>query len=101
EAFSSWFSASPFEQGVQLQRMFGPYAVWYWALILCNVLIPQALWSRRIRSSPAALFVIALVVNTGMWLERYIIVVTSLSRDFVPSSWGLYSGTIWDWMTFI
>ncbi|HVS34411.1 MAG TPA: NrfD/PsrC family molybdoenzyme membrane anchor subunit, partial [Gemmataceae bacterium] len=101
EAFASWFSANPFERGIQLQRMFGPNAFWYWALIFCNVLTPQALWSRRVRSSPPALFVIALVVNTGMWLERYIIVVTSLSRDFVPSSWGLYSGTIWDWMTFI
>jgi Ni/Fe-hydrogenase subunit HybB-like protein len=101
EAFAAWFSDNPFDRAIQLQRMFGPYAFWYWMLILCNILLPQALWSRRVRSSPAALFVIALIVNTGMWLERYIIVVTSLARDYVPSSWGLYSGTIWDWATFI
>ncbi len=101
DLMSAWFSKNPFEQAVMLNRMFGPNAFWYWSLMFCNILTPQALWSRRVRSSPAALFVIALIVNTGMWLERYIIVVTSLSRDFVPSSWGLYSGTIWDWMTFI
>jgi molybdopterin-containing oxidoreductase family membrane subunit len=101
EAFAGWYSSNPFDRAIQIQRMFGPYFFWYWMLIACNIVIPQALWSRRVRSSPLALFVIALVVNTGMWLERYIIVVTSLARDFVPSSWGLYSGTIWDWATFI
>jgi molybdopterin-containing oxidoreductase family membrane subunit len=101
EAFAGWYSDNPFERAIQLQRMFGPYAFWYWLLILCNIVAPQVLWSRRVRSSPTALFVIALIVNTGMWLERYIIVVTSLARDFVPSSWGLYSGTIWDWATYV
>ena len=101
EAFGAWYSGNPFERDVQLNRMFGPYAVFYWALITCNIVLPQALWSRRVRSSPMTLFVIALIVNTGMWLERFIIVVSSLSRDFVPSSWGLYSGTIWDWATFV
>ena len=101
EVFGAWFSGNPYEQAVMLNRLFGPYAYLYYALIFCNVLTPQLLWSRRIRSSPAALFVIALIVNTGMWLERYVIVVISLSRDFIPSSWGLYSGTFWDWATFI
>src|SRR5207237_3164468 len=73
----------------------------YWALILCNIVIPQALWFKRVRSNVAALFAIAIVVNIGMWLERFVIVITSLHRDFLPSSWGMYSPTIWDWGTFI
>ena len=101
EAFAGWFSGNPWERAIMVNRAFGPLAFWYWALIVCNILIPQALWLKRVRSSPAALFVIALVINTGMWLERFVIVVISLSRDFVPSSWGLYSGTVWDWMTYI
>ena len=66
----------------------------------CNILIPQLLWSRRVRMSVPAVFVIALVVNVGMWLERFVIVVTSLTRDFVPSSWGMYYPTVWDWSTY-
>jgi molybdopterin-containing oxidoreductase family membrane subunit len=81
--------------------MTGPYAPCYWALITCNILIPQVMWMERVRRSVPALFVIAIIVNVGMWLERYIIVVTSLHRDFLPSSWDMYSGTIWDWATFI
>ncbi|HKB11107.1 MAG TPA: hypothetical protein VKD69_10645, partial [Vicinamibacterales bacterium] len=77
------------------------YAPYYWALILCNIVIPQVLWFRRVRSSVAALFVIAIIVNIGMWLERFIIVVTSLHRDFVPAAWGNYAPTFWDWSTFI
>jgi len=100
EAFTAWYSADKFEVFVPLNRMTGPYAGWYWSLILCNVVIPQALWLRRVRRSPAMLFVIALVVNIGMWLERFVIVVTSLHRDFLPSSWGMYSPTFWDWATF-
>jgi molybdopterin-containing oxidoreductase family membrane subunit len=70
-------------------------------LIACNVLAPQILWLRKARSNVLLLFVLSLVVNTGMWLERFIIVVTSLSRDYVPSSWGMYYPTIWDWATYI
>src|SRR5437660_8394704 len=81
--------------------MMGPYAVQYCALIACNVLAPQFLWIKKVRVSPTALFVVALIVNLGMWLERYVIVVVSLSRDFMPSSWGMYSGTIWDYATFV
>ena len=73
---------------MMLNRLFGPYAPLYWALLLCNVLVPQVLWLRRMRSNVLALFVVAMVVNIGMWLERFIIVVTSLHRDFLPSSWG-------------
>src|SRR5207244_5309069 len=82
-------------------RMTGPYGWTYAALILCNVITPQALWFRRVRTTPLMLFTIAIIVNIGMWLERFIIVVTSLHRDFLPSSWGMYSPTIWDWSTFV
>jgi molybdopterin-containing oxidoreductase family membrane subunit len=80
--------------------MTGPYAPAYWSLIFCNIVVPQLLWFRRVRTNVAALFAISLVVNVGMWLERFIIIVTSLSRDFLPSSWGMYAPTFWDWSTF-
>src|SRR3984893_5585836 len=100
EMFIAWYSADKFEMFVPWNRMTGPYGIFYWALILCNVVIPQALWFRRVRMKPSALFVLAIIVNIGMWLERFVIVVTSLHRDFLPSSWGNYSPTIWDWSTF-
>ena len=84
-----------------INRAAGPYAVFYWALLLCNIIVPQALWSARVRSNVLALFVIAIIVNIGMWLERFVIVVTSLHRDFLPSSWGMYLPTIWDLATFV
>src|SRR6266480_4960758 len=99
EGFMSWYSGDIFEQYMMVNRMFGPYAWSFWALMLFNVLIPQALWSRRIRTNPLLLFLVALSVNLGMWLERFVIVITSLHRDFVPSSWGMYFPTIWDWAT--
>ena len=101
EAFTAWYSASPYESYMILNRFSGPYAPVYWSLIFCNVLVPQGLWFQRVRSNIPALFSIAMVVNVGMWLERYIIIVTSLHRDFLPSSWGMYSGTVWDWATFV
>ncbi|HUI25418.1 MAG TPA: NrfD/PsrC family molybdoenzyme membrane anchor subunit [Candidatus Kryptonia bacterium] len=101
EAFTAWYSASPYEGYMMSNRFHGPYAPMYWSLIFCNVFTPQFLWFARVRSSIAALFAISMVVNVGMWLERYIIIVTSLHRDFLPSSWGMYSGTFWDWSTFI
>ena len=100
EMFIAWYSGDPFEMFVPWNRMTGPYGVVYWLLILCNVVVPQALWLRRVRASVPLLFGIALVVNAGMWLERFVIVVTSLHRDFLPSSWGMYWPTIWDWATF-
>ena len=101
ETFIAWYSGSAYEQFMVMNRMKGPYAPYYWALIVCNVVTPQVLWSGRVRRCVPALFVISLIVNVGMWLERYIIVVTSLHRDFLPSSWGMYSGTFWDWSTYI
>jgi Ni/Fe-hydrogenase subunit HybB-like protein len=101
EAFFAWYSANPNEAYMMANRATGPYAPFYWLLLICNGVVPQLLWSPRLRASVPLLFVISLVVSLGMWLERYIIVVTTLHRDFLPSSWGMYSGTIWDWATFI
>ena len=101
ETFIAWYSGEPYEEFVFLNRMTGPYAGAYWTLIFCNVLVPQVLWSKRVRGNVIALFVVALVVNVGMWLERFIIVVTSLHRDFLPSSWDMYSPTFWDWATYL
>jgi Ni/Fe-hydrogenase subunit HybB-like protein len=100
ELFMAWFSGNLYEAYTMKNRMTGPYAILYWGLILTNILIPQALWFRRVRASVPALFVISLSVNIGMWLERFIIVVTSLHRDYMPSIWRMYYPTIWDWATF-
>jgi Ni/Fe-hydrogenase subunit HybB-like protein len=97
ETFIAWYSGDIFERYMMMNRMFGPYGWMYWLLILFNILIPQALWISGARTSPIALFLIAISVNIGMWLERYVIVVVSLSRDFLPSAWGMYSGTIVDY----
>jgi Ni/Fe-hydrogenase subunit HybB-like protein len=99
ETFMAFYSGSPFDRYMIMNRMTGPYGMVYAALILCNIVIPQSLWFRRVRSNVAALFVVALVVNIGMWLERFVIVVTSLHRDFLPSSWGMYYPTVWDYIT--
>lgn len=101
EAFTAWYSGSEYEGFMILNRMTGPYAPVFWALMLCNVIVPQFLWFERFQSKVGALFVIAMFVNVGMWLERFVIVVTSLHHDFLPSSWDMYAGTIWDWATYI
>jgi len=101
EAFMGWYSGDKYEQYAIWNRMTGPYKHYYWSLILCNILSPQLLWFERVRRSPLALWLLALVVSIGMWLERFVIIVTSLHRDFLPSSWGMYSGTIWDWSLFL
>jgi Ni/Fe-hydrogenase subunit HybB-like protein len=101
EAFMAWYSVDPFDRFMLWNRLTGPYAPVYWTLILCNIVIPQALWFTRVRTNVAVLFIIALVVNIGMWLERFVIVVTSLHRDFLPSAWGNYAPTFWDLSTFI
>lgn len=99
EFFMAWYSGSPSELYGLMNRAFGPYAWVFWAVLFCNVVSIQALWSARVRVSPVALFVISLVVNLGMWLERFMIVVVSLHRDFIASSWGMYYPTFWDWAT--
>jgi hypothetical protein len=78
---------------------YGPYAWTYWMLLLCNFIVPQVLWSKRLRRNIAVLFTVAMFVNVGMWLERFVIIVTSLHRDFLPSSWEMYYPTMWDFMT--
>ena len=101
EAFLAWYGGNTYEQAMMANRVSGPYAWSYWLLVLCNVLTPQLLWLKRVRSSVVLLFVICLIVNVGMWLERFVIVVTSLSRDYLPSAWHSYSGTIWDWSLYV
>jgi hypothetical protein len=97
ETFMAFYGGNPYESYMMTNRFVGPYAPFYWALIFCNAVSIQTLWFEKVRSSPAALFVIAIIVSIGMWLERFIIVVTSLHRDYLPSSWGMYWPTIWDW----
>ncbi len=101
ETFMAWYSGSTYEAYMMKNRFAGPYAAWYWALIACNVLIPQVLWVKRVRNSIAAIFAVSLVVSVGMWLERYIIVVVSLHRDFLPSSWGMHSPTFFEVSMFV
>ena len=101
EIFIAWYSGNQFEQFMIVNRITGPYRNHWYALILCNALVPQLLWSRTLRRKPVIVWFVAMFVNVGMWLERFIIVVTSMHRDFLPSSWGMYSGTFWDWATFI
>jgi len=101
ETFMTWYSGNIYEQYLMWNRIFGPYWFMYWALLLFNILLPQVLWFRTVRARPLVLFIIAICVNIGMWLERYVIVVVSLSRDFMPSAWGRYSATVWDYGVFI
>jgi Ni/Fe-hydrogenase subunit HybB-like protein len=101
EIFLSWYSKDEFEWFMTRNRMFGPYWMVFWSVMLLNVVAPQFLWSRRVRRSPTALFLVSMAVNVGMWVERYMIVVTSLTRDFMPSAWGQYAATVWDYAVFI
>lgn len=101
EAFYGFYSANQYESYMIQNRMMGPYAPFYWALIFCNALAPQIFWFKKIRTNLTALFVMSIIVNIGMWLERFIIIVTSLHRDFLPSSWGMYAGSFWDWSLYI
>ncbi|RIK39597.1 MAG: hydrogenase [Chloroflexi bacterium] len=101
EIFIGWYSGLEAEWYMTVNRALGPYAPAFWAMIIANVAVIQLLWSRRLRTNLVVLFVISLIVNVGMWLERFVIVVTSLHRDFVPAAWGMYSPTFWDWSTYI
>jgi len=97
EFFIAWYSGVEFERYVFLNRAFGPYWWSYWIMFSCNVFIPQIFWSKRARRSIPVMFVISLFVNIGMWFERFVITVTSLHRDFLPSSWAYYVPTFYDW----
>ena len=96
EFFIAWYSGSPYEGFVFLNRAFGPYGWSYWIMISCNVIIPQLFWLKFCRRSIPVMFIISIFVNIGMWFERYVIVVTSLHRDFLTSSWGLFDLTFFD-----
>jgi molybdopterin-containing oxidoreductase family membrane subunit len=96
EFFVAWYSGNPYELYVFINRATGEYAWAYWTMVSCNVLVPQLFWWKRVRQSTAALFVISIFVNIGMWFERFVIIVTSLHRDFLPSSWDYFRPTIWD-----
>jgi Ni/Fe-hydrogenase subunit HybB-like protein len=101
EAFMAWYSADHWEAFTFWNRMFGPMGWSYWVLVSCNLFIPlTTLWSRKLRTNMLYMFLLSIVVNTGMWFERFVIVVTSLTRDFLPSSWGTYYPTKWDYMTY-
>src|SRR5271156_50733 len=100
EFFLSEYSGNKFDVFLVDQRLHGPYNHYYFALILCNILTPQLLWFQKVRTNIAMLFIMSLIINLGMWLERFVIVVISLTRDFMPSAWGRYSATFWDYSTF-
>jgi molybdopterin-containing oxidoreductase family membrane subunit len=101
EIFMAWYSGNWYEQFMILNRIQGPYKYHWYALILCNLVVPQVVWLKKVRNSPLAIWIIAMFVNVGMWLERFVIIVTSLHRDFLPSSWGIYHGSKWDWSVFV
>jgi len=101
EAFMGWYGGDRYDAFTLWNRLHGPYAPCYYALLACNIFIPQLLWIRKLRTSPVALFLVSGVILVGMWLERFVIVVMSLHRDFLNSSWGAYYPTRWDWMTYI
>ena len=101
EAFMGWYSGNRYDAFLLWNRLHGPYAFFYYLLLLCNIGIPQVLWIKKLRTSPGWLFLISGIILMGMWLERFIIVVVSLHRDFLTSSWGMYYPTRWDWMTYI
>ncbi|HEV2855709.1 MAG TPA: NrfD/PsrC family molybdoenzyme membrane anchor subunit [Thermoanaerobaculia bacterium] len=94
EIFVAWYGGNPYERAAFWNRATGPYAWAFWTMMTCNLIVPQFLWSRRLRTSVPVLFVLSLLVNVGMWFERFVIIVTSLHRDFLPSSWTMYKPTI-------
>jgi molybdopterin-containing oxidoreductase family membrane subunit len=102
EQFGSWYAGDKVERYTYWNRIsaFDQYAFVSWAVFFCNTVAPQVLWSKRVRRSEAALVVVSIVVLVGMWLERFMIFVQSLHRDFLPSSWGMFKPTIWDYLTY-
>ena len=98
EFFTAWYSGNPYELYAFLNRALGPYAWAYWIMVSCNVISPQIFWSKKARTSIPILFTVSIIINIGMWFERFVIIVTSLHRDFLPSSWGYFSPTVWDVM---
>jgi molybdopterin-containing oxidoreductase family membrane subunit len=99
EFFIAWYSASMYEGFTFINRAFGQYGWAYWTMITCNVLSPQLHWFKKVRTNPWATLAIGVVINIGMWFERFVIICTSLARDFLPSSWHYYVPTLFDYMT--
>jgi molybdopterin-containing oxidoreductase family membrane subunit len=101
EFFIAWYSGVTYEKAAFINRAMGPYAWAYWTMFLCNVISPQFFWSKKMRTSITASFILSIIVNIGMWFERFVITVTSLAQDFLPSSWGYYSPTWVDILTYV
>jgi molybdopterin-containing oxidoreductase family membrane subunit len=101
EFFTAWYSGNEVELYAFLNRARGEYAWAYWTMVTCNVLVPQILWFKRCRTHMGVLFVASIFINIGMWFERFVIVITSLHRDFLPSSWDYFRPTFWDVTTLI
>jgi Ni/Fe-hydrogenase subunit HybB-like protein len=101
EFFIAWYSGNPYERFTFINRAFGPYWWAYWIMISCNVLSPQVFWFKKFRTTPALMFVISIFINIGMWFERFVIIVTSLHRDYLPASWGYFKPTWVDICTFV
>jgi len=93
EWMSAWYGGHAEERFTFVNRATGPYAWAFWTIVVCNMAVPQLLWLRRVRTSPAALLPISILINIGMWFERFVIIVTSLHRSYLPSSWVMYTPT--------
>jgi Ni/Fe-hydrogenase subunit HybB-like protein len=100
ELFMAWYSGDPIERSTHWDRLTGTYAPIFWAVLFCNVIVPQVFWSRRMRASIPVLFAVSILVNIGMWCERFVIVVQSLSHEYLPSMWRTYAPTKWDVATY-
>ena len=101
EFFIAWYSNNTYESFAFVNRAFGPYAWAYWIMISCNVIVPQLFWSKKLRNSLPVLFIASIFANIGMWFERFVIVISSLSRDYLPANWDYYTPTIWDVTLFL
>jgi len=101
EFFIAWYSNNTYESFAFVNRAFGPYAWAYWIMISCNVIVPQLFWSKRLRNSLPVLFIASIFANIGMWFERFVIVISSLSRDYLPANWDYYTPTMWDVSLFL
>ena len=96
EFFIAWYSGNVYESFAFVNRAVGPYAWAYWIMVSCNVLSPQVFWIKKLRTHIPTLFVVSILVNIGMWFERFVIVVSSLHRDFLPANWSYFTPTLWD-----
>jgi molybdopterin-containing oxidoreductase family membrane subunit len=95
------YSGNPYEKFVFLNRAMGPYAVAYWLMVGCNVLSPQLMWFKKVRTNLVIVFILSILINVGMWCERFVLIVTSIHRDFLPSSWAHYTPSMIEILTFV